>query len=392
MRILLANCGAIVSGRLDAPLADGDSILIEDELVREVGFGISPDRADRVVDVRGATLVPGLVDTHSHPVIGDFTPRQNAVGWTARTLNGGVTSLVSAGETHWPGRQKDGAEAAAICAAAFLTSRARQPGCSRVFGGALLLDRGITEQDLDSLHALGVRRLGEIGLGSEKDVSRIAELVAHAKSLGWVAPLHFGGASVPGSSVVDAQMALRIRPTVISHANGGPTARPVEEAFALIEQTEAAIELVFAGNARVASQIVRRLGERGELHRLQFGTDTPSGTGVVPLALLRTITEAASLGGLDPAQALAIASGVAAARYGLRSPSGNPLGVIEEGAQADLVALANPLGSETDGMFEAMSSGNVPAVMLVLVDGEIAVTRSSVTPPPERTASLDGLE
>ncbi|MBO1901742.1 hypothetical protein J4H92_07220 [Leucobacter weissii] len=393
-RIHLIGCGGIVSGDLTAPLVEADAVVVEDGAIRHLGPRIDVDRADTVIDVRGGLVAPGLIDAHAHPVVGDFTPRQNALGWTSRTLHGGVTSLVSAGETHWPGRLKDGVEAAAICAAAHLTSRSRQPGCSRVFGGALLLDRGIEESDIEALHRLGVRRLGEIGLGSEKDPGRIAALVAFARSLGWVAPLHFGGASVPGSSVVDGDLARAVAPTVISHANGGPTARPVEEVLELIEETDAAIELVFAGNSRAAATIARNLAERGELHRLQFGTDTPSGTGVVPLGLLRAVTEAVSLGGLDPVDALCAATGVTAERYGLVAPvppgasggagSERGLGRIAAGAAADLVVLAPALGSESEDAAESMRRGNLPAVALVVVDGEVAVRRSSTTPPPAR--------
>lgn len=394
-RLLLKNCSAIVSGDLKSPLLDADAVLIEDGVIRAVGSASELDHEAQTLDLQGAVLSPGLIDAHAHPVIGDFTPRQNALAWTSRTLHGGVTSLVSAGETHWPGRLKDGQEASAICAAAFLTSRQRQAGCSRVFGGALLLDSGIDEADLRWLHSIGVRMLGEIGLGSEKNVDRIAELVLFARELGWVAPLHFGGASVPGSSVVAADMAYAVRPSVISHANGGPTSRPVEEVFELIEHTDAAIELVFAGNSKTAAQIVARLADRGELHRLQFGTDTPSGTGVVPLGMLRAITESVSFGGIEAYAALCAATGNVADRYGLHAgarvgaqpPLGTiadraKLGKIAPGAAADLIALSPALGSDARDVSESMRLGNLPAIALVVVDGEIAVQRSVATPPP----------
>lgn len=380
---LLVNCGQIVSGDTASPLIDADSILIEGETITEVGRGRASTDANRVIDVHGATVVPGLIDSHSHPVIGDYTPRQNTVGWTARVVHGGVTSLISAGETHWPGRTKDGVEAAAICKAAHLSSRLRTAQSARVFGGALLLDRGISEADIDDLDSVGVTKLGEIGLGSEKDLGRMAELVAYARSLGWVAPLHFGGASVPGSSVVDLEMALVLKPSVISHANGGPTARPAAEVEHLIDHTDAAIEVVFAGNTRVAMEIVRRLIDRGEVDRLQFGTDTPSGTGVVPLGMVRLLTEAVSFGGLDPATAFCVASGSTARRYGH-----NALGRVAPGMRADLVILDSPLGSEDADPFDTMRRGNVPAVAGVLIDGELLVQKSVATPPPTRAISV----
>lgn len=385
---LLTGCGTILSGDLAQPVLDGNSVRIEGERIVDIGEDLDPGDAEIVVDLDGGTVIPGLVDSHSHPVVGDFTPRQNTLGWTSRALHGGVTSLVSAGETHWPGRQKDGAEAVAICRAALLTSRERIPGCARVFGGALLLDVGVDERAIVELHESGVRMLGEIGLGSEKDVERIAQLVGFARELGWVAPLHFGGASVPGSSVVDLDFAMSVRPSVISHANGGPTARPVREVMSLIDHTDATIELVFAGNTRAAIEIARYLDDRGETDRLQIGTDTPSGTGVVPLGMLRLITELVSLAGLEPAQAICAASGSTAARYGLAAHpstiSATEIGRVAKGCVADLVVLDNPLGSMAADACESMQNGNVPAVAAVLVEGEVVLTRSVATPPPTR--------
>ena len=40
-------------------------------------------------------------------VFGDWTPRQNQIGWIDSTMNGGVTTMVPAGEVHLPGRPKD---------------------------------------------------------------------------------------------------------------------------------------------------------------------------------------------------------------------------------------------------------------------------------------------
>lgn len=386
VRTLLRGCGPIVSGTLDAPILEADSLLIEDGRIARIGQAIEAPEGTRVVDLGGCTLIPGLIDAHSHPVLGDYTPRQHTVGWVSRVVHGGVTTLISAGETHWPGRTKDGPEAVAICEAAYLSSRLRAAGSARVHGGALLLDRGVDEADIDRLDARGITKLGEIGLGSEKDTARIAELVAHARSLGWVAPLHFGGASVPGSSVVALDMALAVKPSVISHANGGPTARPVSEVTHLIDHTDAAIELVFAGSSAAMRRILEHSLAEDTLHRLQFGTDTPSGTGVVPLGMLRVLTEAVTFSGLPPAAAICLATGTTAERYGIERT-----GRIEAGAVADLVILDNPLGSEAEDALDAMRIGNVPAVAGVFVDGEPTVRGSAATPPPTRNVNWSGV-
>src|SRR3546814_7025019 len=74
--------------------------------------------AAKTVDARGTTVAPGLIDSHVHPVFGDWTPRQSQLNWIESFLNGGVTTMISAGEVHLPGRPKDivGLKALAITA------------------------------------------------------------------------------------------------------------------------------------------------------------------------------------------------------------------------------------------------------------------------------------
>src|SRR5699024_8707430 len=233
------------------------------------------------------------------------------------------------------------------------------------------------------LDQLGLDRLGEDGLGSEKNLETLRELVARAKSKGWVVPLHFGGASVPGSSVVDAEYAFEIQPTVVSHINGGPTARPRSEVLSLVEDSPFNIEIVFAGNLSIAQMVVNELINRSELQRLQFGTDTPSGTGVVPIGILRLLTELSSATNATPAQLICCATGETLSNYHRQDE-----GVIQRGARADLVVLGAPMGGESESVKESMISGNVPSVAMTMVGGTIERTASKVTPPPEKKVVL----
>jgi enamidase len=72
VKTLIRNIGQIVSGDIAAPLLDGDTIAIEHGKIVAVGRGLDGD-ADTVIDARGSTVVPGLIDSHCHPVFGDFT-------------------------------------------------------------------------------------------------------------------------------------------------------------------------------------------------------------------------------------------------------------------------------------------------------------------------------
>ncbi len=101
MKTLISNIGLIVSGDIAKPLLDGDSIVVVDGTIAAVGKGLDGD-ADTVIDVKGSTVIPGLIDSHCHPVFGDFTPRQRTVDFIESGLNGGLTTMISAGEVHLP--------------------------------------------------------------------------------------------------------------------------------------------------------------------------------------------------------------------------------------------------------------------------------------------------
>jgi enamidase len=382
--LLIHGAGLLLTGELTSPRASGDAVLIQGGRISALGAldEIRPDEAIQMVDVGGATVAPGLIDPHTHPVLGDYTPRQGTSGWITSYLHGGVTTLISAGEPHWPGRPRTAVGVKSIAIAAHQSARNLRPGGAKLYGGALLLEPGLTDSDFDDMHAAGVWLLGEIGLGSVIALEDVMPMVAWARDRGWIVPMHIGGASVPGSSVVGAELALAIQPHVASHTNGGPTARPLEEIEQILDGTQAAIEVVQAGNIRALRDIVELLRRRDAVARLQIGTDTPSGTGVIPLGMLRTIAYCCALGGLDPELAICAATGQTAARYNLES------GRVALGAPGDIVVLDAPVGGTTSTALDALAVGDVPGVVMVVVDGEIQAARSRVSPPPIRSVQL----
>jgi enamidase len=382
--LLVHGAGTLLSGELAHPRLEGDAVLIREGLITAVGAfdDLRSDAAVTTVDVGGATIAPGLIDPHTHPVLGDYTPRQNTSGWITNYLNGGVTTLISAGEPHWPGRPRTAAGVKSIAIAAHLSGRNLRPGGAKLYGGALLLEAGLTASDFDEMHHSGVWLLGEIGLGGIVAPEDAMPMVAWARDRGWIVPMHIGGASVPGSAVVGAELALALQPDIASHTNGGPTARPIVEIEQILEGTQAAIEVVQAGNIRALRDIVVLLRERDAVARLQIGTDTPSGTGVIPLGILRTIAYCSALGGLDPDIAYCAASGQTAKRYKLEQ------GRIAVGAPGDLIVLDAPIGGTTRTALDALATGDVPGIAMVAVDGVIQIQKSRVSPPPMRTVTL----
>jgi enamidase len=382
MRTLIRGIGTIVTGDLGRPFADGSTIAIEDGRITAVGAP-SDDGADVIIDAAGTTAIPGLIDSHSHPALGDFTPRQRMLDVYDSMLHGGVTSAVSAGEVHVPGRPKDvtGLKALAILAAK--AYGAFRPGGVKVHGGAPILEEGLTEGDIEEMAAGGVRRLGEIGLGSVRTGAAAAPMVVWARAHGMVSTMHTGGPSLPGSSAIGADTVIEAGPDVVGHINGGTTSLSHAEIERLVA-TDMALEIVHNGNGRTALVALEAAVRAGALDRVVLGSDSPSGTGVVPLGMLRLIAHLSSLGGLAPELAICMATGNNARIHSVEG------GLIAPGAVADIILLDAPTGSVADSALAAIANGDLPGISMVLVDGQALIGRSRNTPPADRAATVIG--
>ena len=380
MKTLISNIGLIVSGDIAKPLLDGDSIVVVDGKIAAVGKGLDGD-ADTVIDAKGSAVIPGLIDSHCHPVFGDFTPRQRTVDFIESGLNGGLTTMISAGEVHLPGRPKDivGLKALAVVAAkAYANLR---PAGVKVHGGAPILELGMVEEDFAEMAEHGVKLVGEIGLGSVRTGKDAAPMVRWAKKHGMTVTIHTGGPSIAGSSPISAEVVLEADPHVVGHINGGTTSMSEREIDSLVA-TELALEIVHCGNGKTALHTLERAKEAEALHRIIIGNDAPSGTGVVPLGILRVIAHLTSLGGLRPEAAICMATGNTARVYKL------PVGVIEAGREADLCIVDAPIGSVGRTALEALEAGDLFGISMVLIDGQIKIGRSRNTPPAARAAEV----
>jgi enamidase len=385
-RVILKNIGTMVSGDISNPILQGDAISIEDGKISGIGRSgdMGAKEGDTLIDCNGTTVTPGLIDSHCHVVLGDFTPRQNQIGFLDSAVHGGVTTFISAGEVHLAGRPKDpsGTKALAILAAKSFSNF--RPGGAKVMGGAVILEKGLTKQDFVEMAREGVRVVGEIGLGSVKQPEDAAPMVKWAREAGMIVMMHTGGTSIPGSSTVTADQVIKTDPHIASHVNGGPTAVAIGEVRRLIHETKMALEIVHCGNPKVAVEAAGLCVEAGVLDRVIIGNDAPSGTGVVPLGILRVINHLAGLTPVKAEQALCMASGNTAKVYGLNR------GVIAEGKEADLVIMDAPMGSVGEDALSAIEAGDIPGVAMVLVDGKIVVRLSRNTPPPKRMPTVTG--
>jgi enamidase len=378
--LAIKNIGKLLSGRLEDPVLGADTLLLADGKIAAIGSaevlaGVAPDKT---VDAAGTTVLPGLLDSHCHPVLGDFTPRQKQLDYIDSCLHGGVTTVISAGEAHTPGRPKDRVGTKALAILAHLSAKNARPAGVKLHGGAVILEPGLTEADFAEMADAGVWLVGEIGLGAVRTPEQAVPMVQWAHAHGMKVLMHTGGTSIPGSSTVGAADVLAIRPDVVCHLNGGPTAAPDADIRDIIVGSGLAVEIVQCGNFKAAMTVAGLLKERDELHRLILGNDAPSGTGVIPLGIVRNIAYLASVCGIAPEVAVCCATGNTARVFGL------PVGVIEVGAPADLVVADAPMGSAGADLLAALVAGDVPGIGLVLIDGQIKVTASRNTPPPWR--------
>jgi enamidase len=321
-----------------------------------------------------------------HPVFGDWTPRQGQLGWIESSLHGGVTTMISAGEVHLPGRPRDivGLKALAITAQrAFENMRPLGVGGGvKVHAGAPVVEQGMVESDFRDLAEAGVKLLGEIGLGSVKAGAEAAQMVRWARQYGIQSTIHTGGPSIPGSGMIDKDVVLEADADIIGHVNGGHTALPYEQVCALCEGSSRALELVHNGNERIALLTARHAIELKCAHRIILGTDGPAGSGVQPLGILRMIALLSSLADVPAEIAFGFATGNTARMRNLAQ------GLIEIGRPADLVFLDRAQHSAGRDLLESVRLGDLPGVGMVMIDGIIKCQRSRNTPPAHQVPSV----
>jgi enamidase len=381
MRVALVNIGTIVSGALNAPLAKGDTIITEGERIASVGTASAGevDACDVVIDAGGATAIPGLIDSHVHITFGDFTPRQQTVGYLESYLHGGVTTAISASEVHVPGRPRDAEGVKALAVAAHKCFEHYRPGGMRVHAGSVILEPTLNGNDLGEIAKKGVW-LAKAGFGAFKTAFEYAPLVAAARAHGMITTCHTGGSSIPGSGAITGAHLLAMKPHVSFHVNGGPTAMPDKDFERIIVEGDMALQVCTAGNLRTTLMCAKLVRRHNAFDRLIVATDTPTGSGVMPLGMLYTISHLASLADIAPELAIAAATGSNARVYGLDS------GLIATGKAADLVLIDAPDGGTQDTALAAIRNGDIAAVGAVITAGEPRfVGRSRNTPATTRT-------
>lgn len=383
-KTVVKNIGLLLTGNLDAPMADADTVVSVDGRISFVGKAQDADMsgATTVIDAKGTALCPGLIDSHVHPVFGDWTPRQSQLNWIDSFLHGGVTTMVSAGEVHLPGRPRDVVGLKALAITAQRSFSAFRPGGVKLHAGAPVLEKGMVEQDFIDLAQAGVALLGEVGLGSVKAGYEAKEMVAWARKHGIQSTIHTGGPSIPGSGLIDKDTVLEADADVIGHINGGHTSLPEAHVCELCEVSKRAIELVHNGNERIAIAALKTATATRNLHRVILGTDSPAGSGVQPLGILRMVALLSGLGGLPAELAIACATGNTAKMRKL------DCGIIEVGRAADFVFIDRAQHTAGKDVLKSIELGDLPGIGMVMIDGVVRCGRSRNTPPAERVPEV----
>ena len=375
-KLVIQNIGTVLSGDMDNPILDADTIATEDGKITGIGKAKDFDtEGATVVDAKGTTVTPGLIDSHVHPVAGDWTPRQSQLNWIDSSLHGGVTTMISAGEVHYPGRAKDivGLKALAITAQrAFDNLR---PSGVKVHAGAPVIEQGMVEEDFKEMADAGVKLLGEIGLGSVKAGAEAKQMVAWARKYGIQSTIHTGGPSIPGSGLIDKDVVLEADADIIGHINGGHTALPDDQITCLCESCGRGIEIVHNGNERSALLALNCARELKQMERVILGTDGPAGSGVQPLGILRMVSMLSALGNVPAEIAMCFATGNTARMRDL------DCGIIEVGREADFVIMDRAQHSPADTILESIQLGDLPGVGMTIIDGIVRSERSRNTPP-----------
>ena len=317
-----------------------------------------------------------------HPVAGDWTPRQNQMGWIDSYLHGGVTTMISAGEVHTPGRPRDvvGLKALAISAQRqFANFRPRASRCMPAHPASSPRWRSRTSRTWPTPAS---RCWAKSGLAASRTGPTAKRMVAWARKYGIQSTIHTGGPSIPGSGLIDKDVVLEADTDVMGHINGGHTALPDYQIRCICEGCKRGLEIVHNGNERAALFTLRIAREMDELHRVILGTDAPAGSGVQPLGIARMVSMLSSLGDLPAEQAICLATGNTARMRKL------DCGIIEVGRAADFVFMDKAQHSAGENLLHSIQLGDLPGIGMVVIDGQVKCQSSRNTPPATRIPAI----
>ncbi len=386
-KTLIHNIGECFTGDIARPMADVTSLLVDGTTIAAFNppaEQVADGKVDQRIDAQGGAVLPGLVDGHVHPVFGEWTPTQDAIGWIGNYLHGGTTSMVSACELHIPGLNYNALTPELVTSIAIVTAnttgRVRWSGVKLVAGTVILVP-GMTESHFDRLAANGTKYAKFLFYPLDDAHKEEAQrYVRQLHERGIRVKVHTGGVSRSGASVMCGYRTLEwLQPDVAAHVSGGPIPMSDEDLDQVVDNTRFALEVCSSANDKSTLRAVTRLAKNKDLARLVMGTDTPGGTGVIPRGMWRNIQYLAGVCELPPAVAIAVATGNTARAHGL------DVGILDIGRPADLLVAGPIQGSPGSKLSESLAHGDIPGIAQIMIDGELVVRHGSrQTPPPAK--------
>lgn len=385
MHTLIKNIGAAATGDLHNPDGDFDEILIRDGVIAEVGHDLDGGDA-LVIDADGLSAIPGLIDSHVHPIVGDVSVIPRGAGWLEEYLNAGVTTCISAGEITTPGFGAAELEPSFCVSVATAAARlyAALGDAPRVYAGTVVAVPGMKREDLAVVAAAGGLCLKYIYYPFDRAETDELECYASwSREVGLVTRLHSGGTSYRGGSVAAGREIVELaKPDIVCHINGGPIPMSDEDVRFVVAETSSSFEVIMGGNLRLGREVVSWAVNEGALERLLCGTDTPGGSGITPRAMLQLLAFLSGSCALPPSVAVATATGNVASAHSLNT------GRLEAGRRADVLLIGAVRGSQHEDAWGALRAGEIPGVAAVLSGGRVVAMPGRLTPPPARQARI----
>jgi enamidase len=122
--------------------------------------------------------------------------------------------------------------------------------------------------------------------------------------------------------------------------------------------------------------------ELGQPERIILGTDSPAGSGVQPLGILRLISLLSAVGEVPAETVFCFATGNTARMRAL------DCGLVEPGRAADFVIMDRAQHTAGKDLLDSVRLGDLPGISMVIIDGQVRCGRSRNTPPAETLAEV----
>lgn len=375
-KTIIRNLGAIVTGEIKHPLAEGDTVCIDDGRISYIGNESAAPNADYDVeiDAAGLTAMPGVIDANFHAPLSNYLDSYKAYDWVENYAGGGTTSVVSLGAIRFPGQATNRKDAMAQAIAARSIWDNYRPCGAKVHANSVMLQKGMGDEDFHYLRENGIYVVGKVGLSAVQEPAEAAEMISMAHKNGFVVTAHCAAPSDENCAMYTASQLEVMGPDVLCNVNGAPTPLPAQEIKELVQSGRYWFDVVSNGNQAVMVKVAQWALEAGTLDKMMVGTNAPSLSGFSPIGSLIAMIVCGHMTDMKPEEALALGSGNVARCYGLDH------GILKVGKPADIVLMDS--ASAAPGLLGTVKYGRVPAVGTVILDGEIRLERGKNTPPP----------